>query len=113
MPYNRDKGKGKQREFTPRLRCFICDGPHLERECPKREALNKLIKKGENEEKAHLSSMQMLGAIQFMSKASLQGSKVGEQVKVGSPRGDRILKGKEKSVGQRGQHSNPQKDGYQ
>ena len=43
--YNQDKGKGKQREFTLRLRCFICDGPHLARVCPKSEALNALIKK--------------------------------------------------------------------
>ena len=41
VPYFReDKGKGKQWESAPRLRCFICDGSHLARECPKREALN-------------------------------------------------------------------------
>ena len=64
MSYNRDKGKGKQPEFAPRLRCFICDGLHLARECPKREALNALIKKSEKEEEnACLGSMQMLGAL--------------------------------------------------
>ena len=35
--------KGKQRESTPRLICFICNGPHLVREFPKKEALNALI----------------------------------------------------------------------
>ena len=72
MPYTReDKGKGKQRESGTRLRCFIWDGPHLVREFPKREALNALIKKSEKVVKdACLGSMQMLGTLQFMSKAS-------------------------------------------
>ena len=50
MPYNQDKDKGKQREFTPRMRCFICDGLHLARVCPKKEALNALIKKNKKKE---------------------------------------------------------------
>ena len=72
VPYTReDKGKGKQREFGTRLRCFIWDGPHLVREFPKREALNALINKREMaEEDACLGSMQMLGTLPFMSKAS-------------------------------------------
>ena len=50
----------------------------------------------------------MLGALQFMSKASLQRSEAGEHAKVASPYGERILKGKEKSVGKkRGRHSRP------
>ena len=28
----KDKGKRKQRESTPKLKCFLCDGPHLTRE---------------------------------------------------------------------------------
>ena len=39
----KDKGKRKQRESTPKLKCFLCDGPHLTRECPKRKALSTLI----------------------------------------------------------------------
>ena len=63
----------------PRLRCFICDDPHLIRERPKREELKALIKKRENEKnEARLGSMQMLGALQFMSKASPQGSEARE-----------------------------------
>ena len=42
VPYNRDKGKGKQWEYALRLRCFKCDGPHLEMEFLKREALDEL-----------------------------------------------------------------------
>ena len=62
MPYNQDKDKGKQRKS---LRCFICDGSHLVKEFPKKEALNALIKKREkqDEEEAHLGSMQMSGAL--------------------------------------------------
>ena len=32
----KDKGKRKQRESTPKLKCFLCDGPHLTRELGKR-----------------------------------------------------------------------------
>ena len=91
VPYTR-KYKGKQWESTPRLRCFICDGPHLARECLKREAPNALIKKSEKEEEdARLGSMQMLSALQFMSKASLQGSEARGQAKVANQLRDRIL----------------------
>ena len=64
----------------PKLKCFICDSSHLAMECLKREALNALImkRKKEEEEEAHLGSMQMLGALQVMSKASSQGSEVRE-----------------------------------
>ena len=49
-----------------------------------------------------------------MSKASSQGSEAGEWAEVASPHGDKILKGKEKSMGKkRGRHSKPLKDGYQ
>ena len=41
----KDKGKRKQRESTPKLKCFLCDGPHLTRECPKRKAFSTLIDK--------------------------------------------------------------------
>ena len=43
----KDKGKRKQRESTPKLKYFLCDGPHLTRECPKRKALSTLIEKSE------------------------------------------------------------------
>ena len=71
LPGMGKEDKGKQRESAPRLRCFKCDDPHLARDCPKREALNALIKKSEKEkEDARLGSMQMLGALEVMSKAS-------------------------------------------
>ena len=39
----KDKDKRKQRESMPKLKCFLCDGPHLTRECPKRKALSTLL----------------------------------------------------------------------
>ena len=54
----KDKGKRKQRESTPKLKCFLCDGPHLTRECPKRKALSTLIDKSEKTmEDARLGSI--------------------------------------------------------
>ena len=66
----KDKGKSKQRESTPKLKCFLCDGPHLTRECPKRKALSTLIKKSEKTmEDARLGSIQIIGAHQVMLEA--------------------------------------------
>ena len=63
----KDKGKRKQRESTPKLKCFLCDGPHLTRECPKRKALSTIIEKSEKTmEDARLGSIQMIGALQVM-----------------------------------------------
>ena len=79
----KDKCKHKQRESTPKLKCFLCDGPHLTRECPKRKALSTLIEKSEKTmEDARLGLIQMIGALQVMSKASPQGSEEGEQTEV-------------------------------
>ena len=70
----KDKGKRKQRESMPKLKCFLCDGSHLTRECPKRKALNTLIEKSEKTmEDARLGSIQLIGALQVIPKASPQG----------------------------------------
>ena len=75
----KDKGKRKQRESTPKLKCFLCDGPHLTREFPKIKALSTLIEKSEKTmEDARLGSIQMIGALQVMPKASPQGNKSGK-----------------------------------
>ena len=66
----KDKGKRKQWESTPKLKCFLCDGPHLTRECPNRKALSTLIEKSEKTmEDARLGSIQMIGALQVMLEA--------------------------------------------
>ena len=67
---SKDKGKRKQRESTPKMKCFLCDGPHLTRECHKRKALSTLIEKSEKTmEDACLGSIQMIGAFQVMLEA--------------------------------------------
>ena len=66
----KDKGKRKQRESMPKLKCFLYDGLHLTRECLKRKALSTLIEKSEKTmEDACLGSIQMIGALQVMLKA--------------------------------------------
>ena len=66
----KDKGKRNQRESTPKLKCFLCDGPHLTRECPKRKALTTLIEKSEKTmEDARLGSIQLISALQVMLEA--------------------------------------------
>ena len=76
--------------------------------------LSALIEKNEKTmEDARLGSIQMIGALQVMPKASPQGSDAGEQAEVASPHGDNILEGKEKSVGKKTRHSRPQQNGYQ
>ena len=114
VSYTREyKGRCKQQKSKPKVKCFLCDGPHLARECPKRKALNALIKKNEKvEEEEHLGLIQMIGALQVMPKASPQGREAGEQAEVASPSGDKILKGKEKSVGKKGRHSKPRQNRY-
>ena len=69
----KDKGKRKQRESTPKLKCFLCNGPHLTRECRKRKALSTLIEKSEKMmEDARLGSIHMIGALQVMLEAVRQ-----------------------------------------
>ena len=109
-----DKGRRKQLESTLKLKCFLCDGPHLARECPKRKALSSHIKKNEKTtEDARLGSIQMIAALQVMPKDSPQGREAGEQAEVASPHGDKILKGKEKSAGNKGRQSKPEQNRYQ
>ena len=80
----KDKGKRKQHESMPKLKCFLCDGPHLTRECPKRKALSTLIEKSEKTmEDARLGSIQMIGALQVMLEAVGQfGLYYSEQTQV-------------------------------
>ena len=105
VPYNwEDKGKVKHREFMQRLKCFLCDGQHFAKKCPKKNALSVLIKEREKEdEDARLGSIQLLGTFQFMSKASPPRIKVGEQTKTTNLGKDRIIEGKAKVVSKRRQ----------
>ncbi|RVW63411.1 hypothetical protein CK203_055931 [Vitis vinifera] len=57
------KGKDKQKEFTPKTNCFLCDGPHWARDYPKRKALNVMIKEKEQEGDAKVGSLQLLNSL--------------------------------------------------
>ena len=66
----KDKGKRKQWKSTLKLKCFLCDGSHLTRECPKRKALSTLIEKSEKTmEDARPGSIHIIGALQVMLEA--------------------------------------------
>ena len=59
------KSGDRCRDFKPKTNCFLCDGPHWARECPKRKALNALIERETEQEgdDAHMGSMQLLNAL--------------------------------------------------
>ncbi|KAJ9682540.1 hypothetical protein PVL29_018458 [Vitis rotundifolia] len=113
------KGKAEKKEFTPKIKCFLCDGPHWARDCPKRKALSAMIEEMEQEDEAHMGSMQLLGALQFNPKPStpktslLSGVQVkevkGERAEVARTHMEAVTKGKVNSMGKRKQHSKHQK----
>ena len=76
-------GKELRKKFTPKIKCFLCDGPHWARDCPKRKALSAMIEEREQEHKAHMSSMQLLGALQVNPNSSAPKTSLlsGVQVK--------------------------------
>ena len=113
------RGKAERKEFTPKIKCFLCDGPHWARDCPKRKALSAMIEEREQEDEAHMGSMQLLGALQFNPKPStpetslLAGVQVkeekGERAEVARTHMEEVTKGKVNSMGKRKQHSKHQK----
>ena len=52
-----ENGKTERKEFTLKIKCFMCDNPHWSRDCPKRKALHAIIKKKEHENEAHMGLM--------------------------------------------------------
>ena len=107
------------KEFTPKIKCFLCDGPHWAQDCPKRKTLSAMIEEREQEDKAHMSLMQSLGALQVNPKPNtpktslLLGVQVkkakGEQTKVACTLMDKVTKEKVNSMGKRKQHSKHRK----
>ena len=101
------------KEFTPKIKCFLCDGPHWAQDCPKRKTLSAMIEEREQEDEAHMGSMQ-LGALQVNPKPNtpktslLLGVQVkkakGEQTKVACTLMDKVTKEKVNSMGKRKQH---------
>ena len=82
------RGKAERKEFTPKIKCFLCDGPHWARDCPKRTALNAMIEKREQEDEAHMGSMQLLGAFQFNPKPSTPEASLLAGVQVKEEKGE-------------------------
>ena len=39
-------GKAEIKEFTSKIKCFLCDSPHWARDCPKRKALSAMSRRG-------------------------------------------------------------------
>jgi len=67
-----DKGKGKQAEVQqsrdsnkPNAGCFICDGPHYARECPKKERLNAILMGDSEQEEAvtHINPIRVMNCL--------------------------------------------------
>ena len=54
-----------RRDFKPKNKCFLCDGPHWACECPKRKALSAMIERETMQEgdDTHMGSMQLLNAL--------------------------------------------------
>ena len=107
------------KEFTPKIKCFVCDGPHWEQDSPKRKALSTTIEEREQEDEAHIGSMQLLSVFQVnlkpsMPKTSLlsgvQVKKVKwERVEVARTHMDKVTKGKVNSMDKRKKHSKHRK----
>ena len=59
------KSGDKRRDFKPRNNCFLCDGPHWARDCPKRKALSAMIEREtvQEDDDAHMGSMHLLNAL--------------------------------------------------
>ena len=57
------RSKTKMKEFMPKIKCFLCDGPHWARDYPKRKTLSAIIEERKQEDEEHMGSIQLLGAL--------------------------------------------------
>ena len=55
--------------------CFLCDGPHWARDCPKKKALNAMIEENEQEGDAKVGSLQLLNAFKAKPMPKMPQSK--------------------------------------
>ncbi|RVW78553.1 hypothetical protein CK203_049785 [Vitis vinifera] len=117
--FREGRGKAEKKEFTPKIKCFLCEGLHCAHNCPKRKALSAMIEESKQEDEAHMGSMQLLGALQFNPKPStpktslLAGVQVKEEkwerAEVARTHMEEVTKGKVNSMGKRKQHSKHRK----
>ena len=83
-------GKAERKEFTPKIKCFLCDNPHWAWDCPKRKALSAMIEEREQEGETHMGSMQLLGALQFNPKLGTLKTSLLSGVQVKEAKGERV-----------------------
>ena len=103
------------KEFMRKIKCFLCDDPYWAYDYPKNKALSGMIKEMEQEDEAHMGSMQLLGALQVNPKPSMPKTSLlsrvqvneakGERAKVALTHMDKVTKGKVNLMGKRKQHS--------
>ena len=84
------RGKTEMKEFTPKIKCFLCDSPHWAWDCPKRKALNAMIEKRKQEDETYMGSMQLLGALQVDPKPSTPKNSLLSRVQVKEAKGERV-----------------------
>ena len=84
-----ERGKEERKEFTPKIKCFLCDGPHWARDCPKRKALSAMIEERDQECEAHMCLMQLLGALYVNPKPSTLKTSLLLRVQVKNAKGGR------------------------
>ncbi|KAL4576291.1 hypothetical protein LXL04_012383 [Taraxacum kok-saghyz] len=72
--FERRNSKDERRE----IKCYLCDGPHLIREYPKRKVFSSMVVAEEEGEGAHMSSMRLLNTL------SKGGTKKTHETKGGS-----------------------------
>ena len=82
------RDKAERKEFTFKIKCFLCDSTHWAQDCPKRKALSAMIEEREQEDEAHMGSMQLLGALQFNPKPSRPKTSLLAGVQVKEEKGE-------------------------
>ncbi|XP_060674828.1 uncharacterized protein LOC132804444 [Ziziphus jujuba] len=60
---NKDWKKGGKPEFKPKENCFLCDGPHWARDCPKRKSLSAMLEERETQEHTQMGCLQLLNSL--------------------------------------------------
>ncbi|GJX43660.1 putative retrotransposon gag domain, aspartic peptidase domain protein [Tanacetum coccineum] len=78
----------KEKTSYKSIKCFVCDGPHKARDCPKKLSFHAMMAETEEgsceEEDAHMGSMRVLNAINARKESPTVGAK--NNVRVESPK---------------------------
>jgi hypothetical protein len=94
-----DKGKAKfmsaqGKSTKPNFTCFICDGPHIARECPKREKLNVIRAGDSDEDEGVVTHINPMRVINFLVAKSGDAAVENRPVDKDLARIDALRKGK-------------------